>query len=641
MFAFLLTALATIAVIWFGRPLAAAFARLGEPRTRRRERALGGPLGLAVRATVVLALVAAVAAGLWNWEFFASSRNFRIVAGAVFGALVWLFARQLVLAGPASDQARAAHYAGAGEGLAAGGPTAGGRGLWNPAVFLAVGLVVIWIWALVAPHGELDLAGVRAVKTPFIEAQFARNESDLRLDLELEREAEGFLTLGPAGLEHALFMPRAQVVYDRARTRMEGEAPPGARRSGDAFYLVAEVLQPVARCVHALKRRYGDRATIDGLLAPVASGWSRAILNARTAVDADDAAALQRLEEALLGALGRFERAVDELLWPPTSPLGGPAEALCRRRFADPLAPRARPLSFGRPTVTAVGAVEPGSWAAVVLDPAVVHATAVFHLWRGDPAAALRLVDGAVGGDTDASLDYVRGFARRWQQREIGAPEVYLVPWARGIRTSEDRARTLRRWAAAMDPSCPASGHEPTTIAYGRLVSAPLVRELSACELQTTAGYYAFRAQKLRMHLVYESARLLLTGRRFPERARTMARARAHARHLLRFVDADELRAEDAFMLQMASLDGGARSVPLASASALHDYAFALDAVGAARLAAAFDDGDAEPEETEAAIVLFERALAYAAEANVGWRFDEEVRDRLEQARRAIALSAS
>jgi hypothetical protein len=404
---------------------------------------------------------------------------------------------------------------------------------------------------------------------------------------------------------------------------------------------VAEVLQPVARCVHALKERYRDRGTIDALLQPVAAGWGGVILNARTARDADDAVVLRRLEQRLVRALGRFELVAADLLWPAASPLGGRAEELCRRRFAAPLDPLARPLDFGSARVTAVGALEPRTWAAVVLDPAVVHATAVFHLWRGDPAAALWLVDRAAGDATSPGLDYVQRFAQRWQQRDIGAPEANLSRWARGIRTLEDRSRTLRGWAAVMDETCPRRGHELTTVAYERVTSVPLARDLSACELETTAGYDAFRAQKWRMHLVYGSARLLLTGRHFPERARTMVRAQAHARQLLRFVDEDGLRAEGAFMLQVVSLDDGARSVPRASASAIHNYAFALDAVGAARLAAAFDDGDAEPAETEAAIALFERALAYAAEAEVGWWFDDEVRDRLDQVRRAIALSAS
>lgn len=628
MFAFLLSVLATFAAIWLGRPLAAVLGAWTQEPVHWRRLTPRQSFVLALRGVLVVALVATILGHVWEWEFFASSRNFRVLMGFVFGCLLWLFLRQVGAPNRAlRTDAREGRETADG-GLREDGD---GRG-WSVTrapkqlTLLAAALVAVWLWALLAPHGELHDV-IRTVKTPIIEAHFAHNETDLRMELQLEPEARGFLVLGPGGLADTLYTARHEVLVQRARAAMgEGDGPSANERAVNAFDLV-KVLQPVARCIDALNQRYHDRTATTALLHEVAAGWAGAIILARELADAEaGGAALAPIEMRLEQAIERFETAIEDHLWVADqlrqADLSGrpPAEAICRTDFVARLE-------------GVQGAAE------VILHPAVVLATATFQFWAGDPEAAHWLIRQAADGeheDVYPRLLYLRGFAQRWRERpDRLKPDSYLADWARDIEIHEARAKAVRRLIG--NRPCARPGHELAELAYDEFLELP-ADAIDACELRYAAAYYAFRAQKERMALVYESARHLLTGREFPDRDDVLRRALKHGEALRDFVEKDALRADDAYMLQVLDIDGRRLRPAITSSSAAQNYAFALDAYGAVRLAQAFYDGDAGEAETEPAIVAFNAALGYGAEAGAGWTFKREVHERLAQAQRAIGL---
>jgi hypothetical protein len=627
-FVFLVAALLAYAVVAAG----------ALPIGRRRK--AGPPRSAAIAAAVV----AAGLYGLLVWrvvdaDFLESARNFQLLLGSLFGALVWLL--------PLADTL-ATRF----------GSTSSGEGgaaapWWTrPSAMVALALVALPLVALIAPHGRLDLGFLRSVKTPFLEAQFVRNETQLRL--QLESEPQGFFRVGRTGLGAPLDLARNELIYLHNRADRAAEE----RIAETALAFVVEVLQPVARCVYEVDRLYGVRQLLVDSLHVMGRGLARAVvIAART----DTPAEVRR--EGIMASLRYASGELDVRRERQLAALGIPdADREDAQPSPHPCA-RFDPAShedFADDIVEIMGR------------PSVVHAATMFFLWAGNPGAALTMIrhleQVAPRGDPAAQVDYpglqhARGFAERWVADSGGDPRRYLDDWSRGVEQLEARRRGLLRARPDLLEGCAALSSEPVALTPAQLTSRlvdrpgadPLPKGCGAdaarCDARLAYGYFTHQIARARNHIVYETAREIMTGRDFPDRSLVLERASAQIEALLEEVDAEDFDEGGCFIQQIVVFgdDGASRAaggvaspptiVPLTTVHPIGQHATALDSEGSLLLARAVVDGRVDPNEIDRAVTRFEQALRYGAISGLSPAVMATIRGHRDQALRATGAA--
>jgi len=594
-----------------------------------------------------------------------SAQNFRLVTGAVVGALLWVFVHRVLA--PKRDEV-AVHDDGAGARAERGGLPGYVPLLASPGLLIPVAIFLIWLWALVAPHGELDLSGVRSVKTPVLEAQLARNKAEFVV--EIEQEPRNTFVLQRSGLGHVLFMAHNELIYLSAlgADAHDGRTDGRLQRAKKAYQTITKILRPVARCIYQDKERYEETRQIEQILYDFGAHWRRSIIDAVKQDSSGQAAESRNLSAKemwhldsslfeLINAIKSLDVQVPRLS--ATAKLTKTVSEAAPRRMGTAL--RVRRTADDQSVVDERGGEIPpcDQVQALVADPvatarfwpdssdvlrhpAVVHAASMFALWAGEPGTAVNLVrkaDDGGGRETYPGLPYVQGFALRWYRGDDVAPGRYTEHFADGIRRMEHRADVLEQHAAEQAEDCSHPGSLERRFSLNEFLEFDDSEDLTPCAVALASGYYRFRVQHNRLHIVFQSARRLLAGTRFPQRDDVLERALGHAAKLKEFVEDDALRGHNAYMRQVLEFDDPDLPVaPIASGRPDHHYALALDAYASVLLAKALRDGRAHVPETEAAIAAFDDALARAAAVGLGTNFVSEIRQKRDQAKRALNL---
>ncbi len=627
MFVFLVAALLAYAVVAAGAPAIGGQRKAGPPRL----------------AATTAALVAVGLYSLFVWrvvdlDFLESARNFQLLLGSLFGALVWSLPRADRLATRLGSTA-------SGEG--------GATPWWTrPSAMVALALLALPLVALIAPHGRLDLGFLRSVKTPFLEAQFVRNETQLRL--QLESEPQGFFRVGRTGLGTSLDLARNELIYLHSRADRAAEE----RIAETALAFVVEVLHPVARCVYQVDQLYGDRQLLVDSLHVMGRGLARAVvIAARTDTDAKvQRDGIMASPSYALGELDvRRERQLAALGIPDAAPeIAEPVSHPCARFDAD------SHRAFADDIVEIMGR------------PTVVHGATMFFLWAGNPSAALTMIrhleQVAPRADPPAQVDYpglqhVRGFAERWVADSGGDPRRYLDDWNRGVEQLEPRRRGLLRARPGLLEGCAALSSEPVELTPAqltdRLVDRPAADPLpkacgadaALCDVRLAYGYFTHQIARSRNHIVYETAREIMTGREFPDRSLVLDRAGAQIEALLGEVGTDDFDEGGCFMQQVVVFgdDGASRVaegaaspptiVPLTTVNPARQRATALDSEGSLSLARAVVDGRVDPNEIDRAITSSERALRHGAISGLPPAVMATIRGHRDQVMRATGAA--
>lgn len=566
------------------------------------------PVMLFARLTL-MALIVGGCIWMANRTFLESETNIRLILGALFGFLVFM---QVC---PRLSATRSGAEAAGQPGFSEPAQSDLGGPWWSrPRSLLTIALIALPLLALFAPHGELGLGFLRSVKTPFVEAEFSRNEIDLRLDLE--SEPEGFFQIGRDGLGQALHTARNEAIYQDAVS----PGSPAAKAARQAFEFTGRVLQPVAQCAELLNRFYGDRDLVRDHLLAVGAALRRGI-------------ALAGTNEPLT------------TWW--RKDFAGVVEALKEDVKSQ--------LTIGDPCEIDISAErEPADLRQALRHPVVAHAASMFFLWSGNPKAALRVLDGHdqsadVDFDPYPGLYHARGFARRWM--DGGAdPTPYLLEWHRGIELLEQRREKL---APHVVNACPKGRpgvvhFQPPQITGiqkdGERRFKGCLQDNAECHKQLAYGYFTVFAEKIRNHLVYESARNLMTNNEFDDREDILSRARAHGELLREIVETDGLNNNNCLTRQVIDYPPlGSKSDPdvyhITGDHFEHDYGVFMDSYGSILMAAALSDGRVDKDLVEEAIAAFKAALRFAAKTDSLGGLVGTFRDHRAQARRALGLA--
>jgi len=308
----------------------------------------------------------------------------------------------------------------------------------------------------------------------------------------------------------------------------------------------------------------------------------------------------------------------------------------------------------------------------VMRQPSVVHAASMFFLWAGNPRAALTMIrhlEEATRPDAPhARLDYpglqhVRGFAERWIADSNSDPNRYLDDWDRGVDQLEARIEGLRRAEPALLEGCGALSSDPVRLVPAQLserlvnrprnapLPGPCGTDAALCDARLAYGYFTYQLFRARSHIVYETAREVMTGRAFPERSLALERASGHAERLLAEVEAARLGSGGCFAQQTVAFPAlGAAGpgdaelpthvVALTTTRPEQLHATALDGDGSLRLARAVIDGRVDQGEADRAIASFDRALRLGAMSGLSADLMATIRDHRDQARRATGAAA-
>jgi hypothetical protein len=662
---FLLGAAIGFLSLWLLWPIIAGLARGLETSSRERAPAALRPprswrtfvasYGTDAVRLGLLAAVLSPLAVLADWRFLEAEVNIRLIFGGVFGALIAV----LVLARrPPAPASPATGFADSAAAASPAGGDASAAGFWTSKQLplVSIALIALPLLALIAPHGELDLGFVRSVKTPFIEAQFTQNEVEFRLDLQ--SEPQGFFRLGADGLGDALHMARNEVIF----RQQFPAADSGASRiasPADALAFLGEVLQPMALCAHEADRLYGDQELLAATLRIGGQGLARALTLSMKAVQDQQpatAAGEALVRQTLRDSFVRLDEMKAQAI-PALSRLAANGSA-CEQDFAARLDSYLAGLER-RERDSGADTAEPLS--AVMRNPAVAHATAMIFLWSGNPRAVLRILEtgdemagaltraqaGAMSLAEYPALHQIRGYATRWEG--VRGNDAYLAMWEDGISQLQSRLERLKQASPAVTAQCVnralpvfAFTEDGITQPLSADTRPPgcLGRSADECNVMLAYGYYAFSLQKLRNHLMFETARELMLKRLPHTVDAPLFRAIAHAKRAAAFVAADGLRSGHCFTQQVARAGNGTGAAfAITLTNPEHEYAAVTDSHGSLIVAKALliDRGDKAAIET--AISEFERALSYAALANDGGGFVETIREHHWRARKALGLT--
>ena len=591
-----------------------------------------------------------------------SARMFRMVLGGLCGlmfALLWRRGGSTESAEATATSASKASSAGA-----AGGPW------WARSVgLIPVVVLVLFAYAALVPRGEINLGIIRSFKTPFIEAQFTQTQSEANLRLAIDRETQGFFRLNRAGLDEALNLARAELYYLRAMARAKGknseEAKAAEALEQEVTFLLT-VLQPAALCVQQSFALYGSQKFLADALQQYGAGFSRAIVLAKKADPENgdgDPFARQALDE-LLGSIEQLKpsrlrqrhaframmpeytgnlcfRASDEVQ--PTlaeaSPAGGGSGTLGIEAQDDVKKLDVSHRGDPREALIAFG---PKAVAELIQRPSVVQGIAVFFLWSGDPGAARtilsksssRFYDGIRPYPDVLDLEnpypgvlYLSGFVERWLNPSSINPDGYLSLWRKTIDLFERRLAALRYDAKDEVGGCIDEKDRFPKFTFAtrdldispQAVEQPLVDPAECgdpdqCEARLAYGYFTHFVQKLRNHVVYESARELLAKDNIPDPDVILDAALQRAENLLGFVDADGYRRGNCLILQVTRVIGGPENAEeqVTTSSVTKDYAFFQDSAGLIRYARGLEHRS--DEDYTASLRLFDQALRTGAD---------------------------
>jgi hypothetical protein len=598
------------------------------------------PLALRSRAAEI-ALISLVVVGIgvesrfdgWLLETEVGARS---ILGAMFGYLVAILAIGLSRPDNTRIVAKGA------DASPASGPVTESTANTDPwwvrsSSLIPLALLALLALALVAPRGELSFGYLRSVKTPVVEAQFVethsvRNQADLRL--EIESEPQGFFVLDRRGLWEALAVANADVHYYHVIG--EGSQAPvdSQKMANEAREFISKVLQPAALCVKQVDGLYGDREILGDLLHGIGEGLARALIFCRETPPKPEKAR-SALTTTLAGGMGVRSEDLDVL-----DVTLGSGHHCAQSGFE---------LSGERYTPPAEGFCD------LLLQPSVVYAASMFFLWSGNPQAAEKLL--ACNGSDELrqsdhpAISHACGFTRRWLDSGSD-PAEYLGRWNKGIQELEQRLKRLEgSEEGASIRRC--KSHEMQVVeltAYNSGSNAStymdfpeLCNEMSLSGKQCSAGiaygYYSFFAQKLRNHLVYESARELMKGRRIRHRERILEQARQHADRLETFAREQGLRCGHCFTRQKLRLKHGLFDATTSNPE--RDCALYLDAIGLLAFARGLElngkDNEAAGKAIEHSLKLFQRSLA-EGEGRLEYAIRSTILDHRSQARRALDL---
>jgi hypothetical protein len=176
-------------------------------------------------------------------------------------------------------------------------------------------------------------------------------------------------------------------------------------------------------------------------------------------------------------------------------------------------------------------------------------------------------------------------------------------------------------------------------------------RDAALCDARLAYGYFTHQIARARNHIVYETAREIMTGRDFPDRSLVLDRASAQIEALLGEVAADGLDDGGCFMQQVVVFDDDGASkavegddppptiVPLTTVHPVRQHAAALDSEGSLLLARAVADGRVDPTEIDRAVTSFEQALRYGAISGLPPAVMATIRGHRDQALRSTGAA--
>jgi hypothetical protein len=559
---------------------------------------------------------------------------------------------------------------------------------------IPLALTGLFIFAVIAPRGEFDLGFLSSVKTPFVEAQFNRNETEHRL--EIESEPEGFFTLGRTGLGEALYLAWADLYFWEAIVDAGG-GPFGtetaAAKQGEAAIALdfaLKVLQPIAACIRQGDALLGDQKIATDVLGRIGHRLARALILAREAdtigIDPlwtdekqNEARDLQAKHNAaaveqLKGLQGMLDETLKPLM-PVLEATVGP-----RRPYTHNICDRGDGR-WGDPD-RSIAETDPHILHAALRLPATIHSASMFFLWSGNPRAAatvLNLTPRSHGFARYPGIAFTRGFTTRWTDAKNPRPSAYLDLWQTSIEVLETRLKALEiAHPDVMATDCrdrmaeqlvlgsiyplsesPASDDAAEFLRIGggtdmsagntlerlglaltpagQLCKTDEAEEALPCKVRLAYGFYSHYLNKLRNHLVFETARELMTGRdMMDDKVRLERQARVQAEALEDFVDDEGYhRGNCETLIETRVAAGGALTEAVTTTDAEMQYAVNLDSVGLLTLAAAVRDDDLDG--IERALGLFERSLDLGR--NFGDGILLVVRDHRRQARGSLGLT--
>lgn len=559
-----------------------------------------------------------------------TSRGFRSILGFVVG----LGLAELV---EIWHDARTARKAGTG--------APAGPGWTSPAALLPIMLLLLGLYAVVSPRGELNLAFLQSLKTPFGEAEFARAKAELQF--QLVNEPQGFFPLNRDGLGEALHMARAELHRLEAMAASPVWAADEDHRRQlhdmrNAMRFIATVLQPMALCLAQVDSLYGDPKILESDTATIGRGLTQAMLFARSTGDKTRAArqafdAIATMIDGLEDARNRHAALLAHSAGPGSAFTVNLCDVTAHHLNAAMLMPR-----YG----TGVR-FEGEDLRRALVHPATVHAVATFFLWSGNFRAAQRVVAGdaalrAASPDFDAypGIVFVKGFAERWLGAQGQDPKRYLDPWDRALAMLDRRLGDMARYLPAVIEGCRDRTEQVVTVDAG---SVPLMPEhyvaalhadrppLSCgivavdggssdpehCAAQLSHGYFAYFAGKIRNHIIHETAREVLADRTRPDIDQMLLRARRHRSEQLQFIAQGGLGRGHCHTLQewqptASGPDVGAMLVTTTDAG--RDHALFKSSMGLLRMAEAVQSG--ADDDLSAAVRLFDETLGSGAFAD-------------------------
>jgi hypothetical protein len=292
----------------------------------------------------------------------------------------------------------------------------------------------------------------------------------------------------------------------------------------------------------------------------------------------------------------------------------------------------------------ALRAFRPKAVAELIQRPSVIHGIAVFFLWSGDPGAAEKILSQSSSEFYDdknpyPGVLYLSGFVERWLRHPSSIdPDAYLSLWRKTIELFEQRLENLRGKANYLVGSCTSdsldkedklgkeNSNEVFLFAAKDLDISPAVARtlqppvacmegnVAQCEARLAYGYFTHFVQKLRNHVVYESARELLAEENIQDADVILHSALQIAGDLLGFVDANGYRRGNCRTLQMTGVIGGPEGVEekVTTNTVAKDYAFFRDSAGLIRYAKGVQHRS--DEDYSAALSLFDQALIAVAD---------------------------
>lgn len=362
------------------------------------------------RLLAVVAIVAAIAFFLVRWDLLDSSTNLRVALGLAFGAVLRNFTRHR-------------------------DPDAGGADLpwWcRPQALRPLALLLIALLALLAPHGEFDFGGLRSIKTPLVEAQFARADVDLRF--QLETEPTYFFGIAPDGLGMA-----GELLHAENEWRQLTQQPPATL----PIEFAKRAVRPVTVCAEFVERLFGTRQLITPMLSRYGSTLTAVVIDLANA-NADP--------QVLAGIPERVGKAARAAMTDLNALLPGVV-------VASPENPCAEQRIATLPEFLAQA-----DWVRLGADPLLVLTVGMLHLWSGSPEAAIKVLALAPDRNADGGvvgLDYLEGFARRWAAQPVTD---YVPLWSREIARIESRLARLRKQDKGAIDACTEDGGEAVTV---------------------------------------------------------------------------------------------------------------------------------------------------------------------------------